>query len=567
MTASYDLRAIRAPRLTGRALQTFVRLLETGPTRALIAGRMLRDAGIERFRRERVDEAPAVRPPLPAPGALSAALPEPPPPDLGQVLAGTPEPRPGYRFERVADFAHAYREGRATPEQVAERVLEAIAASDRGPTPLRAFIATDPDDLRAQARASAERHREGRPLGPLDGVPVAVKDELDQVPFPTTVGTRFLGGGRAREDATVVARLRAAGALLIGKANMHEIGIGVTGLNPHHGCARNPYHLGHHTGGSSSGPGAAVAAGLCPLAVGADGGGSIRTPASLCGVVGLKATLGRVSEHGAFPLCWSVGHVGPLAATARDAALGYAVMAGPDPRDPYSLLQPPPHLEGLDGGDLAGVRVGVYRPWFEDADPEVVRACEHGLDLLRDLGAEVREVTLPGLEAARVAHLITIASEMAHAMEPYEEAHGEALGLDVRVNLALARLLTSRDYVRAQRVRTRFTVQWLEALRDADLIVTPTAGRTAPPIAPAALERGESDITTTGEILRFVFAANLNGLPALTAPIGYDGRGLPIGLPALGRPWEEALLLRVAEALERRVERRAPALSYRLLEG
>jgi Asp-tRNA(Asn)/Glu-tRNA(Gln) amidotransferase A subunit family amidase len=181
--------------------------------------------------------------------------------------------------------------------------LDAIAASDAANPPLRAYIAVNREDVLQQAAAATKRFSTGAPLSILDGIPVAVKDELDMVPYPTTAGTAFLGRHPASSDATVVARLRAAGALLIGKANMHEIGMGVTGLNPIYGTPRNPYATHCHTGGSSSGSAAAVAAGLCPLALAADGGGSIRIPAALCGVVGLKPTYGRVSEHGALPPC------------------------------------------------------------------------------------------------------------------------------------------------------------------------------------------------------------------------------------------------------------------------
>lgn len=233
-----------------------------------------------------------------------------------------------------------------TPLDVARRYLTAVAEGEADAAPLRAVVHLAEADLLAQAEAATARFERGEPLGPLDGVPIGVKDELDQVPHPTTVGTTFLARGPATADATVVARLREAGALLVGKLNMHEIGIGTTGLNPHLGTARNPCGPAHHTGGSSSGCGAAVAAGLCPIAVGADAGGSIRTPASLCGVVGLKATYGRVSEHGAFPLCWSMGHVGPLGATVRDVALGYLAMAGVDPHDGATAGQPRPTATG-----------------------------------------------------------------------------------------------------------------------------------------------------------------------------------------------------------------------------
>jgi Asp-tRNA(Asn)/Glu-tRNA(Gln) amidotransferase A subunit family amidase len=239
------------------------------------------------------------------------------------ALCEAAAPGPGYRFETVADFARAYRGGQLSPVDVARRLADACSSLDERDPAMQLLIAQDADDLMAQAEASAARFAAGEPLGVFDGVPVAVKDELDQVPYPTTVGTAFLGRESADEDATVAARFRAQGALLFGKTAMHEIGIGVTGLNPHHGTPRNPYDPGHFTGGSSSGPAAVVAAGLCPVAIGADGGGSIRTPAALCGISGLKATYGRISEHGAYPLCWSVGHVGPLAATVLDTALAY----------------------------------------------------------------------------------------------------------------------------------------------------------------------------------------------------------------------------------------------------
>ncbi len=221
-------------------------------------------------------------------------------------------------------------------------MLTAIEASDATKPPLRTFIASNPDDVLRQAEAATHRIRNGQALSLLDGVPVAVKDEVDMVPCPTTVGTAFLGPRPAKQDSTVVARMRATGAVLLGKTNMHEIGIGVTGLNLHHGTPRNPYNPDHYTGGSSSGSAAAVAAGLCPVAISADGGGSIRIPSSFCGLVGLKPTFGRISEFGAAPLCWSLAHLGAIAATATDAALAYGVLAGPDPQDANSLHQPSP---------------------------------------------------------------------------------------------------------------------------------------------------------------------------------------------------------------------------------
>jgi Asp-tRNA(Asn)/Glu-tRNA(Gln) amidotransferase A subunit family amidase len=383
-------------------------------------------------------------------------------------------------------------------------------------------------------------------------------------PYPTTVGTAFLGKSPATTDATVVARLRAAGALLIGKANMHEIGINVTGLNPHHGTTRNPYNTNHFTGGSSSGSATAVAAGLCPVAIGADGGGSIRIPASFCGVVGLKATYGRVSEFGAAPLDWSIAHVGPLAGSATDAALTYALIAGPDPLDPTSLLQPSPSLAGWDA-PLKGLKIGVYWPWFRHAEAEVVSACESLLRQFESLGCEIREITIPNLEANRIAHTVTITSEMAQAMNATYPQHHHEHGLDVRLNLALARRFTATDYVTAQRIRTRMINHFKAAFQSVDVILTPTTGLAAPAIPADALPDGNSDLTTTIEIMRFATAANLTGLPAISFPAGYTNQGLPIGMQAIGRAWDEATLLRLALAAEQLIEHKAPQVLYQIL--
>jgi Asp-tRNA(Asn)/Glu-tRNA(Gln) amidotransferase A subunit family amidase len=394
---------------------------------------------------------------------------------------------------------------------------------------------------------------------------VAVKDEVDMVPYPTTVGTSFLGKSPVTEDATIVARMRAAGALLIGKANMHEIGINVTGLNPHHGTTRNPYNTDHFTGGSSSGSATAVAAGLAPVAISADGGGSIRIPAAFCGVFGLKPTFGRVSEHGAAPLCWSVAHLGPIAGTATDTALAYAVMAGPDLNDSNSLHQPLPSLENWDQLNLNGLKLGVYKPWFQHADAEIVAACDMMLRRFADMGAEVVEISIPDLELNRVAHSVTILSEMAQAMSYTYAEHHKEHGLDARINLALGRATSSQDYLLAQRARTRIINNFNRALEQVDLILTPTTAIAAPAIPKDALPDGNSDLSTTIEIMRFVTAGNLTGLPAITFPAGYTQSGLPIGMQAMGRAWEERQLLRLAVNAEKVLERKAPQVHYRFL--
>lgn len=558
-TTAYDLKSVKLPYLSGAALKLFVAALE-GPLGGLLIPSLLQSAGVTNLRKQTFDEPPTNFPFYydGESATHASAVPE------SEWPRGS-RPGPGFHFSSAWDYTAAYRSGAASPEEVAQKVLAAIEASNAGDPPLRAMINVKPEEVLRLARESAERYQAGRPLGPLDGVPVAVKDELDMTPYPTTVGTAFLGKTPAIEDATVVARLRAAGALLIGKANMHEIGIGVTGQNPHHGTARNPYNPAHYTGGSSSGPAAAVASGLCPLAIGADGGGSIRIPSSFCGVVGLKSTFGRVSEFGAAPLCWSVAHVGPLAASAADAALGYALMAGPDPREANSLRQPLPTLLGWDNTDIKGLRIGIYWPWFRHATGEVVAACEALLKQFEGLGAQVCEVAIPDLEAARVAHVLTIAGEMAMAMDCYHAENGKQHGLDVRTNLALARAFTTLDYVKAQRVRTRLIANFKRAFETVDCIVTPSTGLAAPLIPATALPDGDSDLTTLAEIMRFATPANLTGLPAISFPAGYTPAGLPVGMQVIGRPWAELTLLRLALVAEGLVERKAPQVHYQIL--
>ncbi len=559
---TYKLKPVSAPVASGGMLRMLCVLAENPVTGPLLAGPLLKSAGVLDVRNAAATEPPWTPLSL-APGHMAGPS-SPSAPDPGGPFGSPGQPTADlgpsalFHFQTCADLHAAYRERRTDPEAVAHQVLESCRKAEELDPKMRIFIAQIADDVLAQARASAERWKSGRPLGPLDGVPVAVKDEVDMAPYPTTVGTKFLGNEAARTDAGVVERLREAGAVLLGKTNMHEFGMGVTGLNPNHGSARNPYDPRHCTGGSSSGSAAAVGAGLCPLAVGADGGGSIRTPAAFCGVVGLKPTFGRVSERGAAPVCWSLAHLGPIGATVADAALGYSVLAGPDSHDTGTLQQPPPSLDESKIPDARGLKLGIYRPWFEDATAPVVDACRKALGHLVQAGAEVVEVEIPELELIRGVHLITIVSEMAAAHMHHYAAHHADYGLDVRLNLALARKLTNTDYVHAQRLRTRLCGHFVRALNNVDAIVTPTTGMTAPLLPEEALASGQSNLAETVQIMLYVQAANLTGFPAITVPAGYDAGGLPIGLQLMGRPWEEDRLLRLAAVVERNVERRQP---------
>lgn len=559
---TYDLTAMKAPRAAGGLLKLLAVLVENPVTGGWLARCLTRNSGIQRLRDTALWDA-ALPPFHPILGKADPSwLAEAEPVALPDLACHSPT---GFQFETIHDFTTAYLDRETSPLDVAERIVAAIGQSDQPSPALRAFIAHDAGDLLAQAQSSKERYRLGRPRGPLDGVPIAVKDELDAFPYPTTVGTRFLGKGPAEKDAEVVARLRREGALIIGKTNMTEIGAGVTGINPHHGTPRNPYDPSRIAGGSSGGSAAAVAAGLCPVAIGADGGGSIRIPAALCGLVGLKPTYGRISETGAYPLCWSVAHLGPIAASARDAMLAYLVMAGPDARDPNTLYQPPVFLAGDERCDLSGIRLGIYRPWFEDAEPEIVRLCFDLLGRLQEAGVELIEIDLPDLGLASLAHTVTIISEMLNSQLPLFDTRRSAYGWDLRFTLALARQLQSVDYIQAQRVRHRFFGGVERVLSEVDAIVTPTTAITAPAVPADALHTGESNLALLEAIMRFIKPANLTGHPAITVPAGYDRHGLPVGLHVMGRAWDEALLFKIACQAEKWVPRRAPQRHYRLL--
>ncbi|MFO7776494.1 MAG: amidase family protein [Candidatus Hydrogenedentota bacterium] len=564
----YDLESLSLPILKGGMLRAVANAVERPVTRRLLLRRLLKIGGITRFREVELDSPPLFYPlkgeslsdgDLPGSENTNAA-------SAPRIQACADRPSNAPTLASIGDYARAYASATTNPSEVAERFLAALEADSHEDKPLNAFIAVDAAELRRLAKLSTERHESECTLGPLDGVPVVIKDQVDMVPYPTTAGTNFLGQSAAGEDATTVARLRAAGALLLGKGNMNEIGMNPTGHNVYHGHTRNPFHRDYDTGGSSSGPAAATAAGLCPISLGTDEGGSIRIPAAHCGLIGLKATFGRVSSHGAAPLPWSLGHVGPIGAHTQDVALAYATIAGPDPADPHTLNQPPVLIDGWDQSDLKDVKLGVYWPWFRHADQQIVSTCEDLLTKLAERGATVEEVEIPNLDALRMAHVVTALSEMASSMSAYAKEM-RSLAPSTRINLALAGGFTSNDYIRAQRIRARAMADFEAIYASVDALVTPATGVTAPPIPPDGAPWGVSDLGTTTENMRYMAPANMLGFPAISFPAGYTRDGLPIGMQAMTSHWREHLLLRISHVAEQFVERRKPEVYYDLLHS
>ncbi|HYX33495.1 MAG TPA: amidase [Oligoflexus sp.] len=540
----YRMADIPSPVLAGGALHMFVKLLETSQ---LARKSIMKLNHMDLLRGQALAETPSL---LPFPPQAMFDL------EMKKQSEQTEDIHPG---PAVQDFLDRYQSRARTPSDVAESVLRNIQASNEGPEPLRAIIEVQAERLRTEARASSRRYEQGQPLSSLDGIPVAIKSEFFVDDHTSRAGTSFLQVPAGHPEATLVSRLRQAGALIVGVTNMHEIGIGVTGANVHQGVARNPFDKKRHTGGSSSGSAAAVAAGLVPIAIGADGGGSVRIPSSLCGVVGLKPTFFRVSSYGSFPSTVSLCQPGPIADNVRDCALAYQIIAGADPLDSMTRLQPPPSLRQISQvDDLSGLTAGIYSPWFEHADPDVVAVCHDVLMGLQKRGLKLVEIEIPELEEARVAHFCTIAAEMFSYMKPYLSSHRAELTPTTRFALSLGSEVSASDYIQAQRVRQR-TMNHLEAIfKNVDFIASPVCATTAPPISVQEVHGDVLDTVLMGRLMRFVQLFNLTGNPGISFPAGYTSQGLPVGIQFAARWWAEADLLRVAYAGEGLVERRRP---------
>ncbi len=485
--------------------------------------------------------------------ALSVVLGEPvsSPGEPAELPAGPRSQANDISEISIVSAARLIHRRELSPVELVQAMLERISTYGK---PINAYIACYAEEAIQAARTAEDAIARGRPLGPLHGIPIAVKDLFFTAGLPTTAGTRVFKDFVSQEDATVIRRLKEAGAILLGKLNLHELAYGITNDNPHFGAVRNPWNLNRISGGSSGGPAAAVAASLCVGSLGTDTGGSIRIPAACCGVVGLKPTYGRVSRSGVFPLAWSLDHVGPITNVVEDAALLLQVLAGSDARDvTTSPLPVPDYCRALES-DMKGVRIGLPRDFFYDpaeVDPLVMGAVEGALGVLEGLGASVEEVSIPLLRHAPAIQFLTLLSEATANHSRLLRTRGRELGIDVRRRLELGEFLGASQYVRAQQARRLLMEEFAAVFHQVDLLVTPTLPIVAPPI-------GEQTVAIRGirkrlqpTITRFTSPANLTGLPAITIPCGTDVGGIPVGLQMVGRPFDEVTLLRGAYAYQR----------------
>lgn len=460
----------------------------------------------------------------------------------------------------LSQLAPLIRQKQLSPLELLEAVLTRIERFD---SRLNTYITVLAESARAQARQAEKEILDGHYRGPLHGIPVSIKDLFATRGVRTTCGSKVLADWVPDYDATAVARWREAGAVIVGKTNLHELAYGVTSNNPHYGPVHNPWDLERVPGGSSGGSGAAVAASLSTASLGSDTGGSIRIPSSVCGVVGIKPTYGRVSRYGAIPLAWSLDHVGPLAKSVEDAALLLAALAGPDPKDPTSSDRPVPDYAQSLSGELRGVRLGLPEQYFfEHVDAEILSAVQQAIRRLEQLGARTQPVSLPHLEtcAAMEAH-ITLAEATSYH-EPHMRTRIDDYGDGVRIDLEAGRYLLATDYVKSQRARTLLQEVFDRAFEQVDVIVSPTLPAFPPLIGELYVQSGDLREHVIDAFLRFNIPFNLTGLPAISIPCGFSSNNLPIGLQIAGRAFDEPTVLRVAHAYEAHTEwhRRRPKL-------
>jgi aspartyl-tRNA(Asn)/glutamyl-tRNA(Gln) amidotransferase subunit A len=465
----------------------------------------------------------------------------------------------------VADLVRLIATKEVSPVEVVRGHLDRIAALDGG---LRSFITVCADAALDAARAAESDLAAGRPVGPLHGVPIALKDLFDTAGVRTTGGSKILADRVPAEDATVVRRLRAAGAIVLGKLNMHEFAYGPEGRNVHYGNARNPWDAAEAriAGGSSSGSGVAVAVGLAPAALGSDTGGSIRIPASLCGITGLKPTYGRVSRAGVLPLAWSMDHAGPMTRSALDAALLLRVMAGYDPRDPTTSVLPVPDYAAALTGSVKGLRIGLLRSLFLDVSaPDVREAVERAARALEEMGARVDEVKLEHVANVAAASMAIVASEaLAYHAEWVRTRPGDYQP-DVLERLRAGAFVSGVHYVRGQQLRVLVRAEVDEALAKRDVLLAPATPIAATRIGETETEVGDGTADVRSSLIRLTRPFNFSGHPACALPCGFTTGGLPIGLQVVGRPFDEATVLRVADAYQRATDwhTRRPPLAGR----
>jgi aspartyl-tRNA(Asn)/glutamyl-tRNA(Gln) amidotransferase subunit A len=447
----------------------------------------------------------------------------------------------------ILEAARALRSRKVSSVELTKEALGTIETLN---PKLNAMLTVTADAALEQAKEADKALADGNELGPLHGIPVAVKDVFETQGVRTTCGSKLFEDFVPDRNAAVVERLSGEGAVMVGKTGMHELAYGVTSNNPHFGAVRNPWNTDCIPGGSSGGSGSAVAAGMVFMAMGSDTGGSIRIPAAYCGTVGLKPTFGRVSRYGVMPLDFSLDHMGPLTRSVRDAAIVLEAIAGHDSRDDTSSRRPVDTYLPYPEASITGLRIGWPENFYFDyLDPAVENAVHALAETARQLGAEVIPVRVPDMASYNAVARVILMSEASALMEPYLSRRGD-FGDDILALFDQGRLLGATDYVNAQRLRRVMQREFSRLWETVDCLLTPVAPIGAPRIGQKTVKVGAGEEDVRLASTRLVRAINLLGLPALSLPCGLTAEGLPIAAQLIGKPFEESVILRLGAALE-----------------
>lgn len=451
-------------------------------------------------------------------------------------------------FASITELGGLLRSRASSSEEL---VAALIGRTRRLDQRLNSYITFVPDQALAAAREADAALRRGDDRGPLHGIPVSVKDHIATAGIPTSAGARFRLTNVPDEDAAVVRRLKSAGAVVMGKANMNKFAGGESGDNPDFGRIRTPWNTEFSAGGSSGGSGAMVSAGLVPLSIGSDNGGSIRIPAAVCGVVGLKPTFGRVSLDGVFPRAYTFDHVGPITRTVEDAAIVLQAIAGHDPDSESTIRRAVPDYRAALAAPLAGVRIGIDGEYSRVAMPAVLDRVTNALAVLEQLGASTREVRIPPFtEFDAVSY--AMGPEFSVSLGGIWRDHPTEFSAEDTAWNAAGEMVPAVDYIRGQQRRRVLARQYASATREIDVLACPTYPFDRRPFGAWPELAGRA--ATFGDALRYTIPFDILGLPAISVPCGFSDDGFPIGLQLVGRAFEDGMILRVAHRYEQATE-------------
>jgi aspartyl-tRNA(Asn)/glutamyl-tRNA(Gln) amidotransferase subunit A len=447
-------------------------------------------------------------------------------------------------FETIETVGSLIQKKKLSPVELIKLSLERINEHD---STLTAFITVIEEEAINQAKVLEDELQNGEVRGPLHGIPIAVKDLLQTEGVRTTGGSKIFEDWIPDQDATSVQRMKDAGAIIIGKANLHEFAMGATTENPHYGNAKNPWDIKKIPGGSSGGSAIATATGMAFGSIGTDTAGSVRLPAAMCGTVGFKPTYGLVSRHGSFPFSWSLDHVGPMARTVKDAAIMLEIMKGYDSKDHSSIKKSHPIYFKESLQDLKGIKLGFYEPYmFSGIDPDVKRVIEQAFNQLKALGAEIIPIDLPGINEA-LDGLKTIAqSEVVSFHDPLLKKHGDLYGDDLKFRFQFGRDISATAYINAQRIRKQFVGNTIRQMDGIDALIGPTNVQPPFEIGTMVPEQAISNMFTLGKTP----LANILGFPALSVACGFIETQLPVGLQIIGKPFSDKKVLEIGDCYE-----------------